>query len=171
MDFSTSSESPINPIKITFEDGGEKISIGNTTSLNTFYIKSNNTKHYEHDSIKVIGYGQNKSENVFIIKNDDGHVIHEINDDGKHKVIDINTDGDHDKKVWVSKNNNTTIEVISSVDSNNPLIIIDGKESTQNIEDLDPENIQSISVLKDASVNKYGDKGKNGVILITTKKE
>jgi len=52
-----------------------------------------------------------------------------------------------------------------------PLIFIDGKESSQSIESINPNDIYSIQVLKDASATKiYGDKGKNGVILITKKK-
>ena len=52
-----------------------------------------------------------------------------------------------------------------------PLIIIDGKETKDKIEDLDPDDIKSMSVLKDDSaIKKYGEKGKNGVIEITTKK-
>ncbi|MDR0796816.1 MAG: hypothetical protein LBE79_12345 [Tannerella sp.] len=51
-----------------------------------------------------------------------------------------------------------------------PLWIVDGKE-VSTINDLNPENIENISVLKDASANDvFGVKGKNGVILITTKK-
>ncbi len=51
-----------------------------------------------------------------------------------------------------------------------PLIVVDGviKENAK-IDDTDPSNIQSINVLKDKSaVTKYGDKGKNGVVEITT---
>jgi TonB-dependent SusC/RagA subfamily outer membrane receptor len=52
-----------------------------------------------------------------------------------------------------------------------PLIYIDGKEDGLSIESINPKDIYSIQVLKDASATKiYGDKGKNGVILITTKK-
>jgi TonB-dependent SusC/RagA subfamily outer membrane receptor len=51
-----------------------------------------------------------------------------------------------------------------------PLYIIDGKEA-DGIENIDKESIKSISVIKDAATNlEYGDKGKNGVIIITTKK-
>lgn len=52
-----------------------------------------------------------------------------------------------------------------------PLIILDGKEiSNDGIKKIDPNNIESIAVLKDASsTSLYGDKGKDGVILITTK--
>jgi TonB-linked SusC/RagA family outer membrane protein len=51
----------------------------------------------------------------------------------------------------------------------NPLVIVDGVERDFN--SLDPEEIESFSVLKDASATAiYGVRGANGVIMITTKK-
>lgn len=52
------------------------------------------------------------------------------------------------------------------------LYIIDGEKiSKKNFKDLSPADIYSISVLKDKkATEKYGDKGKNGVIIIETKK-
>tara|TARA_R110002050_G_scaffold92269_1_gene193120 strand:+ start:11403 stop:12734 length:1332 start_codon:yes stop_codon:yes gene_type:complete len=52
-----------------------------------------------------------------------------------------------------------------------PLILLDSKEISNNeLEKLNPENFKSINVLKDEkAIEKYGDKGKNGVIEITTK--
>jgi TonB-linked SusC/RagA family outer membrane protein len=57
-----------------------------------------------------------------------------------------------------------------TLNSSNPYILIDGVESgTMN--SLDPNDIESISVLKDAaSAAIYGSKASNGVILITTKR-
>jgi TonB-dependent SusC/RagA subfamily outer membrane receptor len=50
-----------------------------------------------------------------------------------------------------------------------PLYILDGKEILH-LENIKPDEIESISVLKDKSATAlYGDKAKNGVILITTK--
>lgn len=50
-----------------------------------------------------------------------------------------------------------------------PLYIVDGVK-TKNIIDLDPNDIESINVLKGkASTSQYGDEGEAGVILITTK--
>lgn len=50
-----------------------------------------------------------------------------------------------------------------------PLVLIDGIESAMN--DLNPEDIASVSLLKDASAASiYGSRGANGVILITTKR-
>lgn len=52
-----------------------------------------------------------------------------------------------------------------------PLFILDGKEMVEyEMADIDPNDIESISVLKNKSaIAIYGDKGINGVILITTK--
>ena len=50
-----------------------------------------------------------------------------------------------------------------------PLIVIDGVPR-DNMARLDPEDIEQVSVLKDASAAIYGVKGGNGVVLITTKK-
>ena len=52
----------------------------------------------------------------------------------------------------------------------NPLILVDGKEFPHNISLLNPEEIASISVLKKDIPDAYATKGKNGVILITTKR-
>ncbi|MFW0718139.1 hypothetical protein [Pedobacter sp. N23S346] len=50
-----------------------------------------------------------------------------------------------------------------------PLYVVDGKETT-NIDTMDQNKIESVTILKDASATSlYKDKGKNGVILITTK--
>lgn len=52
-----------------------------------------------------------------------------------------------------------------------PLFIIDGKESTRkDLKSLNPADVESIDVLKDsATVSAFGEKGKDGVILIKTK--
>ena len=53
--------------------------------------------------------------------------------------------------------------------SSNPLILIDGIEG--DINNIDPNTVQSISVLKDAaSASIYGSRASNGVILVTTKR-
>lgn len=57
----------------------------------------------------------------------------------------------------------------SSWNNNKPLYMVDGVERDFN--DIDPNEIESISVLKDASATAvYGVKAANGVILITTKR-
>ncbi len=51
----------------------------------------------------------------------------------------------------------------------NPLVIVDGIPS-ENFRTLDPNEIESVSILKDASAAIYGVRAANGVVLITTKK-
>ena len=55
--------------------------------------------------------------------------------------------------------------------SNSPLIIFDGIPYAGNLSEINPKDIGSIEVLKDASASAiYGARGANGVILITSKK-
>lgn len=62
------------------------------------------------------------------------------------------------------------IRGIGTLNDSNPYILIDGVESG-NFNSLDPNDVESISVLKDAaSAAIYGSKASNGVILITTKR-
>lgn len=60
------------------------------------------------------------------------------------------------------------IRGVGTLNSASPLVIVDGFEGT--INNVNPQDIASISVLKDAaSCAIYGNRGANGVILITTK--
>lgn len=58
-----------------------------------------------------------------------------------------------------------------TVNNSDPLFIIDGMTSEDGIDDMNPNDIESIEILKDAaSAAIYGARGANGVILVTTKK-
>jgi TonB-linked SusC/RagA family outer membrane protein len=55
--------------------------------------------------------------------------------------------------------------------NNNPLLVVDGMVYGGSINDLDPENIANVDILKDASATAiYGSRGSNGVLIITTKR-
>lgn len=59
---------------------------------------------------------------------------------------------------------------ISITQSNEPLYVIDGFPSEDGMAELDPGEIESIDILKDASATAiYGARGANGVVVITTK--
>lgn len=54
---------------------------------------------------------------------------------------------------------------------NNPLIVLDGIPFGGSINDINPDDVANIEVLKDASATAiYGSRGSNGVIIITTKR-
>lgn len=60
---------------------------------------------------------------------------------------------------------------ISITQSNEPLYIIDGFPSEDGMSTLDPAEIETIDILKDASATAiYGARGANGVVVITTKR-
>ena len=64
-----------------------------------------------------------------------------------------------------------TIRGYSTTNSNNPLYVIDGvqTEDPNVLRDINPKDIDKISVLKGASASIYGSRGSNGVIVIKTK--
>src|SRR4029079_4587661 len=54
---------------------------------------------------------------------------------------------------------------------NNPLIVLDGIPFLGSLGDINPDDVKSLEILKDASATAiYGSRGANGVILITTDK-
>ncbi len=68
-------------------------------------------------------------------------------------------------------NNDSQIIIrgLSSWNGSEPLVLVDGVE--RDFSDLDPNEINTLSVLKDASATAvFGAKGANGVIIVTTKR-
>ena len=66
----------------------------------------------------------------------------------------------------------TGVPVVMADDGKKPLIIVDGEvKEGMKISQISPETIESISVMKnEAAISQYGDKAKDGVISIATKK-
>ncbi|QGY43453.1 SusC/RagA family TonB-linked outer membrane protein [Maribellus comscasis] len=61
------------------------------------------------------------------------------------------------------------IRGINTLGDNSPLVVVDGVPG-RSLSRIDPNSIESITVLKDASAAIYGSQAANGVILITTKR-
>ncbi|MDO5665283.1 MAG: carboxypeptidase-like regulatory domain-containing protein [Bacteroidia bacterium] len=68
---------------------------------------------------------------------------------------------------------NTEVIELRTQDGKKPLYIVDGiRIPSEELPKINPDEIESISVLKnEASTSIYGEEGKNGVILVTTKKK
>ncbi len=63
------------------------------------------------------------------------------------------------------------IRGVNTIGNPNPLIVIDGVPDREGgLNRLNPQEVESISVLKDASAAIYGSRAANGVILVTTKR-
>ena len=65
---------------------------------------------------------------------------------------------------------NILIRGKSTLGSTSPLVVIDGVWGRDNLNQIDANDIESITVLKDASAAIYGAQAANGVILVTTKR-
>ena len=84
---------------------------------------------------------------------------------GKVPGMNITADG--------SPSGATTVRIrgIGTLNDQDPLYIIDGVPTKSGMHELNPNDIESIQVLKDAaSASIYGSRAANGVIIITTKK-
>jgi TonB-dependent SusC/RagA subfamily outer membrane receptor len=108
-------------------------------------------------------------ESITILK--DATSISTYGAKGKNGVILITSKNKVDKKKKSKKN--CTIKIKGKT-KNPPLYIVDGSKMDQNmnLKDINPDDIKSMTVLKDeTAIEKYGKEGKNGVIEITTKRK
>ncbi|MBS0027806.1 SusC/RagA family TonB-linked outer membrane protein [Chitinophaga sp. 22321] len=60
------------------------------------------------------------------------------------------------------------IRGVGTLSGNDPLVLVDGIEYS--MDELNPNDIETITVLKDAAASIYGSRAANGVIIVTTKK-
>lgn len=122
------------------------------------------------DEIVVVGYGKQKRKDVTgsvsIVGQETLEVLKPIDAttalQGTTSGVAVNlSSGAPGAKV------NILIRGVSSNTNNQPLTIVDGYEGDLN--SINPNDIESITVLKDAQAAIYGIKGANGVVLVTTK--
>jgi TonB-linked SusC/RagA family outer membrane protein len=126
------------------------------------------------DEVVVIGYGTVKKRDltgsVASVKGDEIKKVASQNImesvQGKVPGVDIvRTSGAAGANVSVTVRGNRSI-----IAGNEPLYIVDGIQYS-NYQDLNPNDIESMEVLKDGSSTAiYGSRGANGVIIITTKR-
>jgi len=128
------------------------------------------------EEVIVVGYGVQKKETLTgsvvnitgseIVKSPSANVTNSLA--GKLPGLIVNQrsgrPGDDDPTIWVRGQAS-----FAGDNANRPLIIIDGVER-DNMSRINPEDVESISVLKDASAAIYGARAANGVILVTTKR-
>ena len=175
---------------VTDLDGNFSISVPSENSILVFTYVGMKTKEVkigtkrefkltlEDDNaigeVVVVGYGQQKKASVVgAITQTTGKVLERaggVSDIGSALTGNLpgvitssssGMPGDEDPKI--------VIRGVSSWNSSDPLILVDGIERPMSSVDI--HSVQSISVLKDASATAvYGVKGANGVILITTKR-
>lgn len=149
----------------------QEISVGSQTTLQIAMT----TDEKSLNEVVVVGYGtQKKRDLTGAISSISSKDIAETpasnvlsNAQGRLAGVDIvRSDGNPGSSPVIRIRGNRSINA-----SNNPLYVIDGIPTDVSISDFNPNDIESMEVLKDASaVAIYGSRGANGVILITTKK-
>ncbi|TFG41427.1 MAG: M56 family peptidase, partial [Bacteroidia bacterium] len=94
-------------------------------------------------------------------------------ENGKDGVVEITTKNNDAESLTVDSFSQKTLSVRTSDGSDvKALIVVDGVITENGLKIADPNEILSISILKDkAATDKYGEKGKDGVIEITTKNQ
>lgn len=149
----------------------QEVTVGNNSVINISLIEDLQML----DEVVVIGYGlQKKSDitgSVASISSDKltETVVQNTQEalQGKVAGVDVYSSG-------ARPGAGSTVRIRGNRSfqaTNDPLYVIDGIPSAGNINDINPYDIVSMEVLKDASATAiYGSRGANGVILVTTKR-
>jgi len=136
--------------------------------MNSVNVSDIHTIQVLKDASATAIYGDKGKEGVILITTKEYAASHK-NEMSVRKDEIKSTDSD--EKKLTNKNLEVRIAGYGTLNGAKPLIIVDGKESPHGMSSVDIQDVSNISVLKDASSTAvYGSKGKNGVILITTKK-
>ena len=147
----------------------QEVEIGNRSTIDV--ILQEETVGIEE--VIAIGYGTRKKETLTGAVSNIGGAEMKTNPSpnitsalgGKIPgIISVNSSGQPGED-----SNKLLIRGLGTLGNNNPLIIVDGID-VGSIDRLDPNDIESLSVLKDASAAIYGSKAANGVIIVTTKR-
>ena len=151
---------------------GQEVAVGNQSTLNV----TMNPDIQSLSEVVVVGYGtQEKRDVTAAISSVSAEEIKELpvaNSvdalQGRVAGLDIRSGGGRPgQEATIQIRGRRSIEA-----DNDPLFVIDGIPTQGgNINDINPQDIESVEVLKDAaSTAIYGSRGANGVILITTKR-
>ena len=167
-EYKVSGKEPIKPF--SFKSDGQTFSVATMSKEDGTFMYTSEDGETLAKSTGSKSYTIKKSDSIFI----------------NSKNTNLNTERDSilintypKNQVWISKDGTRT-KINASENGNpyvptsqdkNPLYIVNGKEVDENyFKKINPDSIESMSVLKDKSATAlYGERGQNGVILITTK--
>lgn len=149
-----------------------EIPVGNNTVINAKLTEDTQ----QLDEVVVIGYGTQS-------KKDLTGAVGSISQDKMQNNASVGIGNNLQGKlagVQISQNDGTpyggtTIRIRGTGSfgaTSDPLIVVDGMITNDGLNNLDPNDVENITVLKDAtSAAIYGSRGANGVVIITTKKK
>jgi hypothetical protein len=149
----------------------QKLVIGSSTNFEVMLSQDNTIQ----DEVVVIGYGTQKKSSLtgaiakFKNENLDEAPVSRVDQALQGKIAGLTIQNTSSEAGAAPK---ISIRGISSLNAgSSPLIVIDGLPVPDGLSYLNPADIESIEVLKDAaSAAIYGSRGASGVIMVTTKK-
>lgn len=148
----------------------QEVVVGNNSILNLVLIEDNKAL----EEVVVVGYGvQKKKDLTGAISSINGDMFKERKETQVSQALQGSMSG-----VLVTRNGangsmggaNIRIRGVTTIGNSNPLVIVDGVP-VADVNQVNPNDIESLSVLKDAaSASIYGSRAASGVILISTKR-
>jgi TonB-dependent starch-binding outer membrane protein SusC len=157
----------------------KEIAVGNSNSIN---VKLSTSIPGDLGEVVVVGYGtQRKKDVTGAVVSVKGETLREVPAPnlinqlkGRTAGVDIVSNsatpgGGGTIRIRGNRSMATTANQSDGLDQ--PLVVLDGIPFGGSINDINPEDVASLEILKDASATAiYGSRGAGGVILVTTKK-
>ena len=145
----------------------QELTVGNRTTVTVKLLPGNNSLN----EVVVVGYGVQKKVNltgaissVDLSKQENAPITNSSQLLQGVEGVYVNQPGGQPGRDVAT----IRIRGVGTLNNNNPLVLVNGIEFP--LENVNPADIESISVLKDAaSASIYGSRAANGVVLITTK--
>ncbi|GGF33100.1 SusC/RagA family TonB-linked outer membrane protein [Echinicola rosea] len=124
------------------------------------------------DEVVVVGYGEVKKKDLTgAVSSIGNREINSVGATNPMKALQANAAGVNITQRTGSVGSGFDIQIrgANSLTGGNPLYVVDGV-MTDNIDFLNPNDIERIDILKDASSTAiYGSRGSNGVVIVTTR--
>ncbi|WP_188547713.1 SusC/RagA family TonB-linked outer membrane protein [Hymenobacter qilianensis] len=148
----------------------KEVPVGNQSTLDVTLAED--TKQL--NEVVVVGYGVQRAEAVTgSVASISGESLREVPTANISQALQGRLPGVQIAQTSSQPGATTQIRIRgtrSLTASNDPLIVLDGIPFPGSIGDINPNDIQSVDILKDASATAiYGSRGANGVVLVTTK--
>lgn len=147
----------------------QEILVGTKTTINVTLAEES----FGIEEVVAIGYGVQRKESVTgSVASVQGDVMREVPASNITQALQGRVSGVEMSQTSTKPGAEMQIRIRGTRSlnaSNDPLVVLDGIPFAGSIGDINPNNIKSLDILKDASATAiYGSRGANGVILITT---
>lgn len=148
---------------------GREVNIGNQSEINVAMVADVKTLN----EVVVTGYGTQRKKDitgaVTVVKGSELTAIPaaSLTQQLQGRAAGVTVGNDN------SPGGGTMVRIrgFGTINNNSPLYIVDGVPTTGTLNNINPNDIESLQVLKDASAASiYGARAANGVVIITTKK-